>query len=92
MGVDDLVRLVIILKCFYKLSLEYGEVVVAQPSTGIIRQTPRVYIQKSVNSILVFQTCIKSFDVYLIGMQFKMLVTARNQGWTRGTYGSQAFT
>ncbi len=80
MGVDNLVRLVIILKCFCELSLEYSEVIVAQPLTGILRQTPGVYIQKSINSILIFQTCIKSFDVYLIGIQFRILVTARNQG------------
>ncbi len=68
MGVDDLVRLVIILKYFYELSLEYSKVIVAQPLTGILKQTPGVYIQKSINSILIFQTRVKSFDVYLIGM------------------------
>ncbi len=92
MGVDDLVRLMIILKCFCELLLEYGKVIVARPLTGILRQTPRVYIQKSVNTILIFQTCIKSFNMYLIDMQFRILVTTGNQGWNRGTYRSQAFT
>ncbi len=76
MGVYDLVRLMIIIKSFYKLSLEYGEVVVTWPLTGILMQAPGVCIQKSIHSILIFQTCTKSCDVYLTGMQFKMLVTA----------------